>query len=295
LTHPVLDAIVRVRPRSGMRMTRRSVATHPFAVITGASRGIGAAYARHLAGRGYDLLLLSRDKDRLQRLAEELGPGIHVEIECLDLAEPEASHRMYAAARRRRAVVDLVVHNAGFGLYGAFATTPLPRIQQMLRLHQQTVLESIRWFLPDMVERRSGAMIVVSSIAGLFPVPYLAEYAASKAFLIQFCRALAQEVRPHGVIIQVCCPGTTDTDFHATAGFRSEHPLGSQSPDQVARVSLAALGGRRTLVTIGWPGWLLLVLSRVVPPAWIVWGAARWRKPRRMEFLKASARDDQDR
>jgi short-subunit dehydrogenase len=255
-------------------------AERPFAVVTGASRGIGAAYARALADRGFDLLLLSRNKDRLERLARELASRVNVDLETLDLAEPEAGHRVYAAARRRHQAVDLVVHNAGFGLYGAFAETPLPLIQQMLRLHLSTVLESMRLFLPDMIERRRGAMIAVSSIAGLFAVPYLAEYAASKAFLIQFCRALAEEVRPHGVTIQVCCPGTTDTDFHVTAGFRSRHPFGMQSAEKVVAVSLNALQRRRTVVTIGWRGALLAALSRWVPHGCTARGAARWLRPR---------------
>jgi short-subunit dehydrogenase len=253
-------------------------AERPFAVVTGASRGIGAAYARALAARQYDLLLVSRDKSRLERMVTELRESVDVSYESLDLSESGAGHRLYAAARERRSSVDLLVQNAGFGFYGRFAGMPMPKIHEMLRLHQSGVLEATRLFLPDMIDRRSGTIIIVSSIAGFFPVPYLAEYAASKAFQIQFGRALAEEVRPHGVTIQVCCPGTTDTDFHATAGFRSHHPLGSQAPDRVVSASLAALG-RRTVITIGGRGRLLALLSRVVPPSWIVRGAARWLKP----------------
>jgi short-subunit dehydrogenase len=150
---------------------------------------------------------------------------------------------------------------------------PMPRIHGMLQLHQSTILESTRLFLPDMIERRRGAIIIVASIVGFLPVPYLAEYAASKAFQLQFGRALAEEVRRHGVTIQVCCPGTTHTEFHATAGFRSQHPFGRDSVDRVVRASLGALG-RRTVVTIGWRGRLLAVLSRIVPPSWIARGAA---------------------
>jgi short-subunit dehydrogenase len=254
-------------------------AERPFAVVTGASRGIGAAYARALAVRQYDLLLVSRDKSRLEQLVNELRVAVEVSYDSLDLSESGAGHRLYAAARERRASVDVLVQNAGFGFYGKFADMPMPKVHEMLRLHQSTIVESTRLFLPDMIERRSGAIILVSSIAGFFSVPYLAEYAASKAFQIQFGRALAEEVRPHGVTIQVCCPGTTDTEFHATAGFQSQHPMGSQAPERVVSASLAALG-RRTVVTIGWRGRLLALVSRVVPPSWIVQGAARWMKPR---------------
>jgi short-subunit dehydrogenase len=273
LTHPTLEGYCPPKAEASRTMER------PFALVTGASRGLGAAYARALAERGYDLLLLSRDKDQLERLARELTARVHVELETMDLAEPEAGHRIYAAARARRHGIELVVHNAGFGVYGPFAEIPLPRIQQMLRLHLNAVLESMRLFLPEMIERRRGAMIAVSSIVGLFPVPYLSEYAASKAFLIHFCRALAEEVRPYGVTIQACCPGSTDTDFHLTAGFRSHHPFGMQTPAKVVGVSLKALQGRRTVVTIGWQGACLAALSRWIPQSWIARGAARWLKP----------------
>jgi uncharacterized protein len=252
-----------------------------FAVVTGASRGIGAGYARALAARQYDLLLVSRDKSKLEQLAGELRTSVEVSYEVLDLTESGAGHRLYAATRERRTSVDLLVQNAGFGYYGEFTEMPMPQIHGMLQLHQSTILESTRLFLPDMIERRRGAIIIVASIVGFLPVPSLAEYAASKAFQLQFGRALAEEVRPHGVTIQVCCPGTTDTDFHATAGFRSPHPFGSQSVDRVVSASLAALGGRRTVVTIGWRGRFLTLLSHVVPPSWVARGAARWLKQAR--------------
>jgi short-subunit dehydrogenase len=252
--------------------------TRPFAVITGASRGIGAEYARALAARGYDLLLVSRDKDRMQSLASELV-GCHrttVEHEVLDLGEPEAAHRLYVAARGRRDVVNLLVNNAGFGLFGPFVHMPMPRIQEMLRLHVNTVVETLRLFLPDMIERRTGAVINVASVAGFFSVPYFAEYSATKTFLIAFSEALAEEVRPFGVHIQVCCPGTTESDFHRTAGFRPHSPLGSQTPAEVVARSLARLGRRPSLVMTGWRGRLVGTLSRCLPRRVLVRAAALW-------------------
>lgn len=251
--------------------------TRPFAIITGASRGIGAEYARALAARGYDLLLVSRDNDRMQSLASELV-GRHrttVEHELLDLGEPEAAHRLYVAARSRRDAVNVLVNNAGFGLFGPFVHMPMPRIQEMLRLHVNTVVETLRLFLPDMVERRSGAVINVASVAGFFSVPYSAEYSATKTFLITFSEALAEEVRPFGVRIQVCCPGTTESDFHRTAGFRFSNPLGSQTPAEVVARSLTRLGRGPTLVMTGWRGTLLGVLSRCLPRRVLVRAAAR--------------------
>ena len=201
--------------------------TPPFAVITGASRGIGAEYARALAGRGYDLLLVSRDTARMDQLASELTSchGVAVDSEELDLAQEDAGHRLYVAARQRRPHVDLLVNNAGFGLSGEFVNMPMARVQAMLRLHVITIVESIRLFLPAMLERRDGGVITVASIAGFYSVPYMAEYAATKAFLIAFSEALAEEVASSGVRVQACCPGSTETDFHATAGLTMKMSL----------------------------------------------------------------------
>ncbi len=251
----------------------------PFAVVTGSSRGIGAAYARALASKGYDLLLVARDHEALDRLRVELSAyAVSVSHELIDLSEPEAAHRLFVAACQFRGLPDLLVNNAGFGLFGEFVEMPMAKIQQMLRLHVNTVVESMRLFLPGMVERRSGAIVNVASIAGLFAVPRMAEYAATKAFLINFSQALDEEVRRSGVRIQVCCPGSTDTEFHRTAGFRPRNPFGSQRPETVVRASLSALKQGPSLVTVGVSGVLLALVSRCVPRRVLIRGAGRWMK-----------------
>ena len=195
---------------------------NPFAILTGASRGIGAEYARLLASRGYDLLLVSRDETRLTHLSRELETNhrIQAHVFIADLAQPDAAHQLFVESRQYRQTPDMLINNAGFGLYGEFVSHSLPRIQEMLHLHIQTVVESIRLFLPGMIERGSGTIINVASIAGMLPIPYFAEYAATKAFLLSFSEALAEEVHATGVHVQACCPGQTETDFHSSAGFR---------------------------------------------------------------------------
>lgn len=254
----------------------------PFAVITGASRGIGAEYARTLAARGHDLLLVSRDRRRLAQLASELTGrhSVAVSVEVLDLSEPEAAQRLFVAARSRCDVVDLLVNNAGFGLFGDFVNMPMARIQEMLRLHVNTVVESVRLFLPGMIERRAGGIINVASTAGFFPVPYLAEYAATKSFLIAFSEALAEEVRHSGVRIQVCCPGSTETDFHQTSGFKPKSPLRTQTVTEVVTASLAALERGPTMATIGWQGRFLVWVSRHLPRTFLIREAAKRMRPR---------------
>ncbi len=250
---------------------------NPFAILTGASRGIGAEYARALARQGYDLLLVSRDTARLAQLARDLETTarVHVQVCVTDLAQPHAAHHVFAESRRYRHTPDILINNAGFGLYGEFVSHPLPRIQEMLQLHIQTVVESMRLFLPGMVERGSGVIINVASLAGMLPIPYFAEYAATKAFMLSLSEALAREVRPAGVYIQACCPGPTETDFHATAGVRSAGPFAFQTAAQVVRESLAAMRKKRTVVTIGRQGTWLAMVMKWMPKSVLVNMAAR--------------------
>jgi len=254
----------------------------PFAVVTGASRGIGAEYAKALAAKGYDLLLVARDHSRLDDLASELiaGHAVEVQTEVMDLTVPDAAQRLYVASRQRRAHVDLLVNNAGFGAFGPFIEVPMPRIQEMLRLHVNTIAESMRLFLPGMVERSRGAMINVASTAGFFSLPFMAEYAATKTFLITLSLALAEEVRPFGVRIQACCPGSTETDFHQTSGFRANNPLGSDTAVQVVAASLAALNRGPVVLTIGWRGRLVRWLTRFIPATLLTRLAGKWLRQR---------------
>ena len=253
-----------------------------FAVVTGASRGIGAEYAKALAADGYDLLLVARDEVLLKKLASELCErhGVVTHTEVIDLALPDAAQRLYVAARQRRDHVDLLINNAGFGAFGPFIDVPMPRIQEMLRLHVNTIVESIRLFLPGMVERSSGAVINVASTAGLLALPFMTEYAATKTFLITFSQALAEEVRPLGVRIQACCPGSTETDFHQTSGFRANNPLGSDTAAQVVSTSLAALDHGPVVIIIGWRGRLLRWLTRFMPATVMTRVAGRWLRQR---------------
>jgi len=257
---------------AGERVLDMTTSDPPFAIITGASRGIGAEYARVLANQGYDLLLVARDEERLTQLSHELetNQSIHAHVCVLDLAQPQSAHQLFVVARNYRPTPDLLINNAGFGLYGEFVSHSLPRIQEMLQLHIQTVVESTRLFLPGMIERGSGAIINVSSIAGMLPMPYLAEYAATKAFLNSFSEALAEEVQSTGVHIQACCPGQTETDFHASAGFQPSSPISMQTASQVVRVSLAALQKNQTVVTIGWQGTLWSLLTNWVPKKFLM-------------------------
>jgi len=253
-----------------------------LAVITGASRGIGESYARQLAARGYGLHVVARDAERLATLAAGLRAAHPVPVEeiVLDLALPDSAERLYAEVRgRRSAPVDLLVNNAGFGLYGEFTDTPTPRLQEMVYLQVVTVMKLMRLFLPEMRERGSGAIINVASVAGLLPVPYMALYAATKAFMVSLGLSVEQEVRPYGVFVQTCCPGQTLTDFHGTAGMSRPYASGGQqTADDVVAESLAAMDRRRPMVITGYRNRLYMHLQQFVPRQLVLWVTARRMK-----------------
>jgi short-subunit dehydrogenase len=254
-----------------------------LAVITGGSRGIGESYARQLAVRGYALHLVARDAELLARLAGELRSrhGVSVEEIVLDLAQPDAAERLYAEVRGKRTEpVDLLVNNAGFGLYGEFADLPMPRIQDMLVLHLLTFTKLVRLFLPEMRERRRGAMINVSSVAGLMPLPYLSLYAATKAFMVSLGDSVGLEAGKYGVVVQTCCPGRTATDFHETAGVKAyPAPGGEQTADEVVAESLTALDRGRSLVITGRRNRFLAHLQQIMPRRLVLWVAERVLRP----------------
>lgn len=244
----------------------------PFAVITGASRGIGAEHARALASQGYDLLLVARDQHRLKLLAGDLHRrySVNISTEYVDLAKADAASTLFHLTQSCRPHVSLLINNAGFGLYGRLTDIPLSTIQDMLHVHVHATTESLRLFLPGMMHRRHGAIINVASLAGFFPIPYMAEYAATKAFLISLSESVAMEARQFGVTIQACCPGYTQTDFHQKANHSPRHMVPPQLPHEVVRASLKALNSQKTLVTIGWLGVAMQWMARLLPHTWLM-------------------------
>jgi uncharacterized protein len=185
------------------------------ALITGASSGIGEEFARQLAARGYDLILVARRKERLEKLAEELPTNTHV-IQS-DLATE--ADKLRANVGRRKLPVDLLVNNAGFGLRGHFADLDPVREAEMVRVNCEAVVTLTHAFLPAMIERGGGGLITVASTAGMQPLPYETTYGATKAFAISFMEALSMELRGTGVKCLVVKPGPVKTEWQAVAGY----------------------------------------------------------------------------
>jgi short-subunit dehydrogenase len=193
------------------------------ALVTGASSGIGDAFAEVLAAHGYDLVVTARRADRLEDLAARLAARYNVRVTTIpaDLSEPDACERLCDEITRRDIDVDMLVNNAGYGLPGAYDSHAWERHQRFLRVLVLAVTELSHRLLPGMLERGHGRIINVASLAGLLPAPAgHTLYAASKAFLVRFSEALAHEVRGRGVHVTALCPGFTSSEFHDVTGTR---------------------------------------------------------------------------
>ena len=190
------------------------------ALITGASSGLGEEFARQLARENNDLVLVARREDRLKAVAAEalkLGSS-KVEVIASDLGKPDAAVGLYQEVTRRGIEVDCLVNNAGFGTHGIFHKMPLEREIEEINLNIVALVSLTRVFIEGMVARRHGTVINVASTAAFQPVPYMATYAATKAFVLNFSEAVAFEVRSAGVTVMALCPGPTRTEFQGTAG-----------------------------------------------------------------------------
>ncbi len=236
------------------------------ALVTGASSGIGAAFASRLARQGYDLILVARDEARLQAHAEEFRRDHKIEVQVLpaDLTKPSECARVEKVAA---AGIDLLVNNAGFGTFGSFWRLALEREEEQIRLNVVALVRLTHVALGPMVERNQGAIINVSSLASFQPMPYNATYGATKAYVTSFTEALAEELRGTGVKVQALCPGFTRTEFQQRAGLRiSNLPAFLwMTADEVVDASLAALRRGQVVVVPGAPYKALAFLSGLTP------------------------------
>jgi uncharacterized protein len=217
------------------------------ALITGASSGIGEEFARQLAARGNDLILVARRKDRLEQLAEQLPTAAHV-IEC-DLGSEAA--KLPGKVAKLGVEVDMLVNNAGFGLRGHFTDLDPEREAEIVRVNCEAVIVLTHAFVPAMIERGRGGVITVASTAGMQPLPYETTYAASKAFAISFMEALSMELRGSGVRTLVVNPGPVKTEWQAVAGYDENTRImpGMITADQCVADALRAYDrGKRSMI-----------------------------------------------
>jgi short-subunit dehydrogenase len=191
------------------------------ALVTGASGGIGEELARLLAADQYDLVLVARSRDKLARLAEELGAKHNVTTRVIakDLADPAAPQEIFDELQAAGVAVDVLVNNAGFGTYGPFAETDARKELELLQVNVVALTHLTKLFLPGMIARRRGRIMQVASTAAFQPGPLMAVYYASKAYVLSFSEALSNECEGTGVRVSALCPGPTETGFVAAAGM----------------------------------------------------------------------------
>ena len=221
-----------------------------WALVTGASAGIGAALARELASHGARIILTARRRDRLEALAAELKEkGTDVRILTADLNDPAAPQQIYDATEGVGLAVDILINNAGLGQFGVFAESPVEQELSQVRVNCESMVRLTRLFVPRMLERRRGWIMILASTASFQPVPYLSTYAATKVFDRFFALGLAAEVARFGIKVTALCPGPTESEFFQVARSENFMPGGKQTAEAVARIGVEAMArGRRTIV-----------------------------------------------
>jgi short-subunit dehydrogenase len=239
------------------------------ALVTGASSGIGAAYARALRSRGERVVLVARRADRLQSLAREMGGDPHALVLPADLAVPGSAEMLRRDLDGRGIAIDLLVNSAGLGHTARFEAQRPEAIRAMLEVNVRALVELTHVFLPGMRARGRGRIVNVASNAAFQPVPYLTVYAATKSFVLSFSEGLAEELRGTGVRVQALCPGITATEFLDVAETHrgllvTRMPM--MTADEVVQASLRGLDRGRVRVVVGWPNRVLgFVAERLAP------------------------------
>lgn len=239
-------------------------------VITGASSGIGEAFARRLAKEGRSLVLVARRRERMEALAEQLrGGGVEVAVVEADLRDPAAPERAWTQVRRLGWDVCGLVNNAGLGFQASFEGMEQEKLEAMVEVNMGALVRWSRLVLPELLQRRGGFILNIASTAGFQPIPYFAVYAASKAFVVSFSEALHEEVRGRGVLVAALCPGPVDTEFQQVAGMNPRFFARSQHVDEVVEAGMALLRRRAAL---GWTSGMQRTVSfsvRWLPRCWV--------------------------
>jgi uncharacterized protein len=251
-------------------------------LITGASSGIGEVFARRLAARGENVLLVARSAERLATVCNELGRAnnINAQYVAMDLSERDAPARLFEEALRRNLTVETLINNAGFGSMGDFLAQDLERELNMIDLNVRALVELTYRFLVPMRERKRGRIINVASTAAFQPVPFMATYAATKAFVLSFSEALWEENRPLGIHVMALCPGVTETNFFDAAKIERPPMRVAQTPEQVVDTALSAMRRGRSHVISGWANYFMTESERLVPRSLIARMVGKALRPR---------------
>lgn len=236
-------------------------------LITGASGGIGEAFARRLAEENHNLVLVARSENKLHALCDELmlEHGITAHYVAIDLIDFQADARLYEETEKHGLEIDWLINNAGFGSMGDFAELELEREMEMIGLNIMALVALTHRYLEKMRERKSGVIINVSSTASFQPIPFMATYAATKAFVTSFSEAIAEENRSFGITVTALCPGPTDTNFFDVANAKAFQAKGMQTPEEVVETALGGVRRGKAHIISGWTNYLGARLQNFVP------------------------------
>lgn len=238
-----------------------------WAIVTGASSGIGRALALEFAAHGFNVLLIARNQAALAQVAEECArnSGVETEVIPTDLSDPDSLDRLNCSLASSGRQFEVLVNNAGFGLHGDFASTDLQQNLQLVNVQLAAALTLTRAVLPGMISRRSGRILNVASVYSFSPVPFQSVYAACKAFLLSFSSALQNELRETGVTVTAFCPGATQTEFRSRAGIRQKRPDSGMTAESAARIAYIETMRGKHIVVPGWINRIFVLLTQVVP------------------------------
>ncbi|QER38336.1 SDR family oxidoreductase [Acinetobacter suaedae] len=235
------------------------------ALITGASSGIGKAYARKFASLGIHLILTARSAQKLHDLADELRKkyNVNIEVIVLDLAQPNSTQILFDEIQARELSVEILINNAGFGKWTKFLDQPVSTYQEMITLNISSVTSLCYLFLPQMLANKKGLMINISSTGAFQPLPYIAVYGATKSYVLQFTEALAGEYASSGVKFLAVCPGNTETNFTQVAKANTSG-MKSSTVDDVVSATVAALDKNKPTIVVGCSNYLMSQLPRIL-------------------------------
>src|SRR5215470_2508589 len=251
-----------------------------WALVTGASAGIGVALAEELAMGGTNLVLTARRKDRLDALAHRLATTykIQTRVYPADLADAAAPESIFAFTHEQGIEVDLLINNAGFGKYGEFRSVPKERLLDMVQVNCAAVVHLTYLFVQGMVARHRGDILILASTASFQAVPYISTYAATKAFDLLFAEGLAEELKPYGIRVCALCPGSTESEFRQVAN-QDKFIHRAETAQKVAQTGLKALAAGKSYVISGLGNYLGAHGERLVPRRFVTRTAARMFKP----------------
>jgi len=256
-----------------------------WALVTGASAGIGKALAEELARGGTNLVLTARRRERLDELAQSLAAShkIQTKVFVADLTEADAPEKIFQFTKEQGIEVELLINNAGFGVYGEFPTVEASRLTDMVQVNCAAVVHLTRLYLPEMVARHHGDVMILASTASFQSVPYISTYAATKAFDLLFAEGLAEEMKPYGVRVCALCPGSTESEFSAVAGQAhiAATRANRETAEKVARIGLRAMAAGKSYVISGLGNYLGVLGQRLVSRGLVARIAARMFKPQK--------------